>query len=229
MVESHVGQLVIHQRSGSLDAQTVAAAVSRRSLQTDFDLNPIAHELLARWSHASRVAPSEFAEPTTDFVRNVVESWLQQFWTERTGTVRWSGAVRWSDIDVAAAFRQRCDANGLTHRLDRLAPRSLALTTATNALVTYASDSGRPTVRVRLQDLFGTTTNPTVGDGREPVTIEMLSPANRVIAVTNDLARFWKVGYPAVRSDLRGRYPKHHWPEDPVTAEPRRINNPRPR
>ena len=72
---------------------------------------------------------------------------------------------------------------------------------------------------VRLQEVFGMRATPRVFGGRVPVTMQLLSPAHRPVQVTRDLASFWKTGYFEVRKDLRGRYPKHHWPDDPLTAE----------
>jgi ATP-dependent helicase HrpB len=75
---------------------------------------------------------------------------------------------------------------------------------------------------VRVQELFGSARTPTVVDGRVPVVLHLLSPAQRPVQVTDDLAGFWERGYREVRAELRGRYPKHHWPEDPTTANPTR-------
>ncbi|HEX9834079.1 MAG TPA: ATP-dependent helicase C-terminal domain-containing protein, partial [Mycobacterium sp.] len=72
---------------------------------------------------------------------------------------------------------------------------------------------------VRLQEVFGLTASPALLGGRVVVTMHLLSPARRPVQVTRDLASFWRTGYFDVRKDLRGRYPKHHWPEDPLTAE----------
>lgn len=80
---------------------------------------------------------------------------------------------------------------------------------------------------VKLQELFGWTKTPILAGGRVPLTIHLLSPAGRPAAVTGDLESFWREGYRAVRADLRGRYPRHPWPEDPTTAEPTRRTNTR--
>ena len=75
-------------------------------------------------------------------------------------------------------------------------------------------------IQARIQELFGVTTTPMLAGGRAPVKVHLLSPARRPVQVTDDLASFWKNGYPLVRKDLRGRYPKHAWPEDPAEGVP---------
>ncbi len=84
-----------------------------------------------------------------------------------------------------------------------------------------------PVLAVRLQEMFGALDTPRVANGRVPVLLHLLSPAGRPVQVTGDLASFWATGYPQVRADLRGRYPRHHWPDDPLRAEPTRRAKPR--
>jgi ATP-dependent helicase HrpB len=84
-----------------------------------------------------------------------------------------------------------------------------------------------PTLSVRLQEMFGLAETPTVGGGRVPLTLHLLSPARRPVQVTRDLKSFWANGYPEVKRDLKGRYPKHSWPDDPWTATPTARAKPR--
>jgi len=91
--------------------------------------------------------------------------------------------------------------------------------------VDYTADG--PVLPVKVQETFGWTDTPKIADGRVPVVLHLLSPAGRPVAVTGDLASFWRNGYLQVRSELRGRYPKHPWPDDPVTAVPTRRTKPR--
>ena len=81
-------------------------------------------------------------------------------------------------------------------------------------------DASAPAVSVKLQEVFGLAATPHLGSGRVPVTFKLLSPAQRPVQVTRDLASFWRGAYAHVRKDLRGRYPKHYWPEDPLQAQP---------
>jgi len=105
--------------------------------------------------------------------------------------------------------------------LARLAPAHLTMPTGSQPTVDY-TDPAAPTVAVRLQEVFGVATTPRVGGGKVPVTFTLLSPARRPVQVTRDLDSFWRNGYTEVRKDLRGRYPKHYWPENPLEAEPTR-------
>ena len=86
----------------------------------------------------------------------------------------------------------------------------------------YVNPPASPVLAVRLQELFGLSETPAVAGGRVPLTLHLLSPARRPVQVTRDLAGFWRTAYFEVRRDLKGRYPKHHWPDDPVLAEPTR-------
>jgi ATP-dependent helicase HrpB len=110
--------------------------------------------------------------------------------------------------------------------LDRLAPTHLEVPSGSRIAVDYA-DAQAPVLAVKLQEVFGWTSTPTLLDGRVPVTLHLLSPAQRPVQVTRDLAGFWREGYFAVRKELRGRYPKHPWPDDPLTAPATRRAKPR--
>ena len=100
--------------------------------------------------------------------------------------------------------------------LERLAPSRMEVPTGSHMVIHYEGDE--PTVEVRLQECFGLMETPKVAGGRVPIVMTLLSPAHRPVQVTKDLAGFWKNGYPLVRKDMRGRYPRHYWPEDPFTA-----------
>ena len=114
----------------------------------------------------------------------------------------------------------------LRARLDREAPTHFEAPTGSLLAIDYEAEQG-PTIAVRLQELFGLTTHPSIARGRVPLVLELLSPAHRPVQVTRDLPGFWRGSYAAVRSDLRGRYPRHPWPEDPAAALPTRRAKPR--
>jgi len=102
--------------------------------------------------------------------------------------------------------------------LDRLAPTHLQVPSGSNIRIDYLDESA-PAVSVRLQEVFGLDATPRIGGGRVPITFKLLSPAQRPVQVTRDLASFWRGSYADVRKDMRGRYPKHYWPENPLEAE----------
>jgi ATP-dependent helicase HrpB len=110
--------------------------------------------------------------------------------------------------------------------LDRLAPDRWTTPAGSGAAIDYAAEGG-PAVEARVQELFGLDSHPMVAGGRVPLTLVLLSPARRPIQVTKDLPGFWRGSWKAVRSDLRGRYPKHPWPEDPLAEAPTMRAKPR--
>jgi ATP-dependent helicase HrpB len=120
-------------------------------------------------------------------------------------------------IDVHAALRRLLPWPAAS-RLDELAPERLQVPSGSRIRVSY-DGAEPPVVAVKLQETFGWTQTPALADGRAPVVLHLLSPAGRTVAITADLASFWRQGYPQVRADLRARYPRHPWPEDPFTAE----------
>jgi ATP-dependent helicase HrpB len=114
----------------------------------------------------------------------------------------------------------------LRARLEREAPTHFEAPTGTQLAIDYEAEQG-PTIAVRLQELFGLNVHPSIAKGAVPLVLELLSPAHRPVQVTRDLPGFWRGSYAAVRSDLRGRYPRHPWPEDPASAMPTRRVKPR--
>ena len=114
----------------------------------------------------------------------------------------------------------------LRARLEREAPTHFEAPTGTQLAIDYEAEQG-PTIAVRLQELFGLNIHPSIARGAIPLVLELLSPAQRPVQVTRDLPGFWRGSYAAVRSDLRGRYPRHPWPEDPASAVPTRRVKPR--
>ena len=114
----------------------------------------------------------------------------------------------------------------LRARLDREAPTHFEAPTGTMLAIDYEAEQG-PTIAVRLQELFGLNTHPAIAKGKVPLVLELLSPAQRPVQVTRDLPGFWRGSYAAVRTDLRGRYPRHPWPDDPANALPTRRAKPR--
>ena len=131
-----------------------------------------------------------------------------------------SGMTKWKDLERLDLFSVfdfiLAEAGHDRRELDRLAPTRMEVPSGSHMLIHYEGDE--PTCEVRLQECFGLMETPKVAGGKVPVVMTLLSPAQRPIQITKDLAGFWREGYQLVRKDMRGRYPKHYWPEDPFTA-----------
>ncbi|MFE5817718.1 ATP-dependent helicase HrpB [Streptomyces sp. NPDC056479] len=148
-----------------------------------------------------------------------VDEWLEP----ELGRARRRGDL--GRIDAGQALARLLPwASGEAGRLDELAPERIAVPSGSRIRVDYGNPE-QPVLAVKLQEMFGLHESPAVAG--VPVLVHLLSPAGRPAAVTADLASFWKDGYKGVRAELRGRYPKHPWPEDPATAEPTRHTNAR--
>jgi ATP-dependent helicase HrpB len=147
------------------------------------------------------------------------EAWLTPSLFDKTGLKDFSNG----DLSDALMGLLPWD---LRARLEREAPTHFEAPTGTQLPIDYEAEQG-PTIAVRLQELFGLTTHPSLAKGAVPLVLELLSPAHRPVQVTRDLPGFWSGSYAAVRSDLRGRYPRHPWPEDPAGAMPTRRVKPR--
>jgi ATP-dependent helicase HrpB len=128
-------------------------------------------------------------------------------------------------IDLGAALRTLLPWDR-QRQLDRLAPAYVEVPSGSHVPIDYANPA-EPTLSVRLQEMFGLVDTPRIADGRVPLTLHLLSPARRPVQVTRDLSSFWANGYPAVKAELKGRYPKHYWPDDPLVAEPTARVRPR--
>jgi ATP-dependent helicase HrpB len=150
-----------------------------------------------------------------------LETWLAPFLpgiTRRTHLAR---------LDLRAALETQLDWK-LKKRLDESAPTHVAVPSGSRIAIDY-SDPVSPVLAVRLQEMFGAVDTPRLAGGRVPLLLHLLSPGRRPVQVTRDLASFWKNGYAAVRADLRGQYPRHSWPDDPLQAAPTARAKPRSR
>lgn len=154
----------------------------------------------------------EFPDVTDDALRDALDVWLLP---ALLAVGRLNALAR---VDVADALLTRLSWKQ-RDRLEALAPTHCVVPSGSRLPIDYA-DAAAPALAVRLQELFGLADTPCVGEGRVPLTLQLLSPAHRPVQVTRDLAGFWARSYFDVRKDLRGRYPKHSWPEDPLEAAP---------
>ena len=136
-----------------------------------------------------------------------------------------NGVSSLKDVDVSRALLQSLDYDQ-RRRLDAEAPARFESPAGSSLSIEYESDGG-PALDVRLQEMFGEAKHPMIANGRVPLSLRLLSPAHRPVQTTKDLPGFWRGSYAAVRSEMRGRYPKHPWPDDPLSAPPTRRAKPR--
>jgi len=170
-----------------------------------------ARRLRDRMAFAARHDPA-WPAVSDDALASTLDDWLAP---HLTGLRRLEDVQR---LDLAELLRGRLNWKQRA-ALDDFAPSHLTVPSGSRIAIDY-SDTEAPVLAVRLQEMFGCTETPSVGGGRVPLTIQLLSPAHRPVQVTRDLAGFWRTTYFDVRKDLRGRYPKHHWPDDPLAAAP---------
>jgi ATP-dependent helicase HrpB len=138
-----------------------------------------------------------------------------------------AGRTSIADVDLQAALDALPGSAGrLSRELDRLAPATLAVPSGRTTKLRYEED-GAVVASVKLQELFGLAESPCLGPARQPVTFELLAPNGRPVQTTRDLRNFWNTTYQDVRKELRGRYPRHPWPEDPWSAPPTARAKPR--
>jgi ATP-dependent helicase HrpB len=180
-----------------------------------------ARELRERLAFLHRQLGAPWPDVSEDALHARVDEWLEP---------ELSKARRRADlrrIDAGQALNRLLPwATGEATRLDALAPERVAVPSGSRIRIDYA-DPAQPVLAVKLQEMFGLAETPRIADGGVPLLVHLLSPAGRPAAVTADLASFWRDGYRAVRAELRGRYPKHPWPEDPAAAQATRFTNAR--
>jgi ATP-dependent helicase HrpB len=173
-----------------------------------------ARQLRERVGHLRRTIGEPWPDWSTPALMQTLDDWLAPFLPGATGR-------RDLDrLDLTTLLRSRLPWPAGSE-LDALAPTQLELPTGRSAPIDYGGD--RPTASVRVQDLFGVTEHPVVGGS--PLTLQLLSPADRPIQVTADLPGFWAGSWNEVRKEMAGRYPKHQWPVDPSTAPPKRLKD----
>ncbi|MFN3745226.1 MAG: ATP-dependent helicase HrpB [Hyphomicrobiaceae bacterium] len=140
------------------------------------------------------------------------EIWLAPFLVGATSRADVNADLLGAALDALVPWSAR-------QRLDELAPTHFTAPTGNRHAIDYEGE-GAPILAIRVQELFGLTAHPAIADGRLPLTLHLLSPAHRPIQITRDLPGFWSGSWADVRAEMRGRYPKHPWPEDPRTAPP---------
>jgi ATP-dependent helicase HrpB len=165
-------------------------------------------------------APAPWPDVSDAALMEHLDEWLAPWLTDM------SRRDHLARLDLHAILLSLLDWNA-QQRLETFAPTHLLVPSGSRIPIDYSEES--PTVAVRLQEVFGMHETPTVAEGRVPLTLQLLSPAHRPVQVTRDLVSFWARGYLDVKKELKGRYPKHYWPDDPLTAQATARAKPRPR
>lgn len=230
------GRVMARRRTllGAIELSSVPLSDPPAKAVTDAIREAIASEgiTLLSWTEAATALRARLdflhralGDPWPDVSDAALTQDLQSWLGPQLARVRSAQDLR--RIDVTAALRALVPWPQ-AGRLNDLAPERVEVPSGSSVRIDYAAE--QPVLAVRLQEVFGWTAVPVLADGRVPLLLHLLSPARRPAAVTADLESFWDNGYPGVRADLRGRYPKHAWPENPRTATATaRTNRPRPR
>ncbi|MEJ7561066.1 MAG: ATP-dependent helicase HrpB [Ilumatobacteraceae bacterium] len=193
------------------DTTDALVALVRSSRLAALDWSDVARRFRRRVDFARSVLGDEWPDVGDEALLSSLDDWLRP---------RVTGAVDVSGVDMAEVVSSMLPWD-LRRRLDDVAPSVLALPGERSVPIDYDGDA--PTAEVRVQDLFGVTAHPTVANGRVPVRLQLLSPADRPIQITSDLPAFWSGSWAEVRKEMAGRYPKHRWPDDPAAAPPGRL------
>ena len=215
-----LGRLVLSESplerlSGAELEEALLDAVSTEGLRL-LDWDEIATQTRARVAFMRGVEGEVWPDWTDEALMQTAPEWLSP---------ALSGASTLREVDVSRALLSSLPYE-LRRRLDAEAPANFETPAGSSLTIDYAAEGG-PALDVRLQELFGQDQHPSIAGGRVPLTLRLLSPAHRPVQTTKDLPGFWRGSYAAVRSEMRGRYPKHPWPEDPLTAPPTRRAKPR--
>jgi len=216
-VERRLGALVLASSEGPAEpGEATLAALLDRVRVTELDVlrwTDAGRALQARVGFARRAFGDDWPDLSDAALLQSLDDWLAP---------RLTGATRRADleqVDLTRALRDRLGHHHLAE-LDRVVPTTVTVASGRHVPIDYTGDD--PAMSVRVQDLFGTTTHPTIADGRVAVVVHLLSPAGRPVQVTADLPGFWAGSWNEVRKDMAGRYPKHAWPLDPAAAAPTR-------
>jgi ATP-dependent helicase HrpB len=176
--------------------------------------NALSLRIRSEWLRQHDLVETDWPDLSEQNLRETLDHWLGPYLEGMTRRAQLQQLDLGNILRGMFSFRQ-------IQEMDRLAPTHLIVPTGSRIRVQYETGE-RPILSVRIQEMFGEHATPTVGGGRISVLLHLLSPASRPLAVTQDLHSFWKNVYPEVRKEMRGRYPKHYWPENPAEAKPTR-------
>jgi len=217
-----LGALLLTEQRVTLDPEHVAGALLEQVRSGGLATLPWGdseRRLLARLRFAAGHAPRDWPCMDDAALLAQVETWLLP-WLHGINHLRQLGQG-----SLAEALLSRLD-RAQRLLLDEYAPTHITVPTGSRIAVDYLDDNA-PCIEVRMQEVFGLADTPRIGNGQVPITLKLLSPARRPMQITRDLAGFWRGSYAQVRKDMRGRYPRHYWPENPLEAEAVRGLRPR--
>jgi len=155
---------------------------------------------------------AEWPDVSPDYLTNHSEEWLAPY------ILMIRKREDFQKLDLASILLAQLPWS-MSQQLEMLAPDKIKVPSGFSVPLTYFADGGTPVLAVRLQEMFGLLDTPMINEGRTKIMLHLLSPGYKPVQVTQDLKSFWQNTYPDVRKELRMRYPRHHWPEDPWTAE----------
>ncbi len=218
-----VGAIVVQERVLPIETDSASAAILARGLAgLGLDTLPWSKAQIAlrgRVAFLRMAGDGDWPDLSNEGLRDGIEIWLAPHIMGRTGL-----AAITTD-DMASALDQLLPW-ALRQKLDREAPGHFEAPTGTRVPVDYEAEAG-PTIAIRVQELFGLKQHPSLAGGKVPLVLELLSPGHRPVQITRDLPGFWKGSWAAVKSEMKGRYPRHVWPDDPSAAMPTTRAKPR--
>jgi ATP-dependent helicase HrpB len=209
-----LGALVLTEQVKPVEANSESAKLLAQGIASlgigKLPWSKAQRQLRDRVQFLRKAEGGEWPDLSDDALARNAADWLAPFLSDKTGLAQISAE------DLAAALDALLPWS-LRKRLDAEAPTHFTAPTGSKVPIDYEAEQG-PTVSIRVQELFGLARHPSIAGGRVPLTIELLSPAQRPVQVTRDLPRFWRGSYADVKAEMRGRYPKHPWPDDPLSA-----------
>lgn len=191
-------------------AELLVEGIAKRGLQ-DLPWSKDQLQLLARARFLRQAAPDQWPDLSFNVLANSVRDWLAPFIGGKSKLSQISADDLGAALDALLPWDQK-------KRLDHDAPKRFMAPSGQSHGIAYDSDDA-PALHIRVQELFGLKEHPSIASGRLPLTLHLLSPAHRPIQITRDLPQFWAGSWQAVKAEMKGRYPKHVWPDDPANAE----------
>jgi len=221
---TRLGALILQETNQpNPDTEQVATILLRALQEKGIEKLPWSEQSIKtrqRLAFLHQLSPENWPDVSDEVLETTMEDWLLPHLIGLR-TIEQVSKLDFNELILSElSWEQR-------QEMDRLAPTHLEVPSGSRIALDY-TDPTTPVLAVRLQEVFGMLDTPRIGGGKVPLLIHLLSPASRPVQVTRDLHSFWATGYFDVRKDLRGRYPKHHWPDNPLEAQATRGTKKRP-